>query len=214
MTMRHWPLFGLTVRTLRLRLRLPSPPELDALADLAAEGVHDPAVMPFGVPWTDVPPAERARATVQYHWAGWSAWRPEAWQLNLVVVADGTVVGMQALEARDFAVVRQASTGSWIGRRHQGQGYGTEMRGAVLHLAFAELGARDATSKAFLDNPASLSVSRKLGYEPDGVFRQERRGRPATQQRLRLTREAWERHRPVPVTVEGLAPCLPLFGAV
>ncbi|WP_405088044.1 hypothetical protein [Microbispora sp. NBC_01389] len=66
--MRHWPLFALKVTTPRLELRLPTLNDLDALADRAAEGVHDPAGMPFGVPWTDAPPDERARSTVQVHW--------------------------------------------------------------------------------------------------------------------------------------------------
>ena len=55
-----WPLFGLVLRTPRLELRLPSLERLAELGELAAEGVHDPAVMPFFVAWTDRPPAERA----------------------------------------------------------------------------------------------------------------------------------------------------------
>jgi RimJ/RimL family protein N-acetyltransferase len=62
------------------------------------------------------------------------------------------------------------------------------MRAAVLHLAFAGLGAEYATSEAFTDNAASLGVSRKLGYVLDGFYRQVIRGKPATQQRLRLDR--------------------------
>lgn len=210
--MNTWPLFGLRLRTPRLALHLPSLDELDELAGLASEGIHDPAVMPFDVPWTDAEPAERARQTVQHQWGTWSAWKPQDWVLNLVVVADETVVGTQGLRAKDFAVVREVSTGSWLGLRHQGQGLGTEMRAAVLHLAFAELGAEYARSGAFLDNPASLAVSRKLGYQPDGLMRQRVRNEAATQQRLRLSWTGWEEHRRIPVEVEGLEPCMPLFG--
>ena len=64
-----WPLFGLVLRTPRLELRLPSLEQLAELGELAAEGVHDPAVMPFFVAWTDRPPAERARSVMQYQWA-------------------------------------------------------------------------------------------------------------------------------------------------
>ncbi|WP_431931678.1 GNAT family N-acetyltransferase [Nonomuraea jabiensis] len=35
-------------------------------------------------------------------------------------------------------------TGSWIAREHQGKGYGTESRAAVLELAFAHLRALEA----------------------------------------------------------------------
>jgi RimJ/RimL family protein N-acetyltransferase len=207
-----WPLAQLRLRTPQLELRLPSEEDLYALADLAALGVHDPLVQPFTVPWTDVSPADRARGTMQYHWRTWGEWRPESWALELAVVRDGTVVGTQGVSATDFAVLRQVSTGSWLGLPHQGKGIGTEMRGAVLHLAFAGLGATSAVSAAFTDNPASLRVSRKLGYSDDGIQRQVSRGKPAIVQRLRLDRAAWQAHQSVPVTIDGLRPCLPLFG--
>ena len=65
----HWPLLGLRLNTARLELRLPSDEELSELADLAAEGIHEPDRMPFVVPWTNLPPRERARSVVQHHWA-------------------------------------------------------------------------------------------------------------------------------------------------
>jgi RimJ/RimL family protein N-acetyltransferase len=133
---------------------------------------------------------------------------------DLAVFADGQVVGQQEISARDFAVVREVSTFSWLGVRHHGQGIGTEMRAAALHLAFAGLGASDAVSGAFDDNVPSLRVSEKLGYEPDGIERLAADGQVTTTRRLRLTRERWETGRRVPVTVTGLAPCLPMFGLV
>jgi RimJ/RimL family protein N-acetyltransferase len=203
---------GLRLRTPALELRWPSPDDLDALAELAAAGVHDPEVQPFMVAWTDAPPDERARGTLQYHWSRWASWRPSDWMLELAVVRDGTVVGVQAIGARDFAVLREVSTGSWLGRRHQGQGTGTQMRAAVLHLAFEGLGARYAVSAAFEDNAASLGVSRKLGYRDDGIERHVVRGRPATTRRLRLTRAGWKAAQAIPVQIHGLQPCLSLFG--
>jgi RimJ/RimL family protein N-acetyltransferase len=207
-----WPLAGLRLTTPRLELRVPSDPDLEHLADLAAAGVHDPEVQPFGVPWTDAPPPDRARGTLQYHWSQRAAWQPAKWSLSLVVVNDGAVVGTQELSAADFAVLREVSTGSWLGQAHQGHGIGTEMRAAVLHLAFAGLGAQYATSNAFGDNPASQGVSRKLGYVHDGIERCVRRGQAATLLRLRLDRETWEMTRTVPVDICGLEPCLAMFG--
>lgn len=209
----HFPLLGLRVRTPRLELRLPTPEQLGALADLAAEGIHDPQLMPFVVPWTDRPPAEVARSVVQHYWLRLGNWTPEDWALNLTVLCEGEVVGQQTVGARDFAVVREVNTGSWLGRRHHGRGIGTEMRAAVLHLAFEGLGAVEAVSAAFEHNQASQGVSRKLGYERDGVARLAIQGAVTVEHRLRLTRAAWERHRTVPVEVEGLAPCLPMLAA-
>ena len=208
-----WPLFGLVLRTPRLELRLPSLDRLAALAELAGDGVHDPAVMPFTTPWTDLPPAERARSVLQWQWKSWAELTPAGWSLALTVLADGVVVGTQELSAKDFAVLREVETGSWLGRRHQGRGIGTEMRAAVLHLAFAGLGAELARSAAALDNPASRAVSAKLGYTEDGTDRIAVRDRPAEHVRLRLDRAGWQAHRTVPVEVAGLAPCLPLLGA-
>jgi RimJ/RimL family protein N-acetyltransferase len=208
----HWPLAGLRLTTPRLELRLPDLDDLAALASLAAEGVHDPAVQPFTAAWTDAPPEERARNVLQYHWRCWGEWQPDDWELGLVAVRDGRVVGAQGIGARGFAVLREVTTGSWVGSAHHGQGLGTEMRAAVLHLAFAGLGAQHAVSGAFSDNAASQAVSRKFGYREDGVERHVVRGAPAVLRRLRLTAEEWRSHRPVPVTCEGLQACLPWFG--
>ncbi|SEG95053.1 Protein N-acetyltransferase, RimJ/RimL family [Saccharopolyspora kobensis] len=208
----HFPLVGLKLTTPRLELRLPSAEELGELAALAAEGVHDPAVMPFSTPWTDPPPEQVALNVIQHHWRELGSWAPQDWSLNLTAFHGGVVVGQQGISGRDFGTTREVSTGSWLGQRYQGRGLGTEMRAGVLHLAFACLGAEEAVSAAFEDNTASQAVSRKLGYRPDGFQRNAIRGALAVQQRFRLTRAEWERHRTVPVEVDGLARCLPFLG--
>jgi RimJ/RimL family protein N-acetyltransferase len=208
----HWPLQGLRLRTPRLELRLPGLEELDALAQLAADGVHDPGWMPFLVPWTDLPPAERARSVVQFHWRTLADWTPLDWTLQLAVFLDGAVVGTQSLIGRDFAIVREVSSGSWLGQRYQGQGIGTEMRAAVLDLAFAGLNAESAISGAVAGNSASMAVSRKLGYQPNGLVRTRIRDASGQEQRFALDRDRWRQHRTVPVEIDGLRPCRPEFG--
>ncbi|GAB2926301.1 GNAT family N-acetyltransferase [Streptomyces mayteni] len=210
----HWPLAGLRLTTPRLELRLPDPEELAELGALAAEGIHPPEEMPFTYPWTDLPPPERARSVIQHHWRTLGALTPTDWTLPLVVFHDGRPVGLQDVGGRNFAVLREVGTGSWLGRAHQGKGIGTEMRHAVLHLAFARLGAHDATSGVFDHNVASQTVSRNAGYRPDGIARLMVRDQPVTERRYRLTRADWEATssgRPA-VTVTGLEPCLPLLG--
>lgn len=208
--MTTWPLADLHVRTPRLHLALPTPAELEELAAVGAAGVHDPAVQPFSVAWTDVEPAQRALATMQWHWRSWADIRPQQWHLELVVRSDGAVVGTQALAAKDFSVTREVSTGSWLGLPWHGRGIGTEMRAAALHVA-ALLGAQQATSGAYAHNPASLRVSEKLGYRPDGIEVHAVREKPATLHRLRLDLDGWTC--PVPVEVSGLDACRPLLGA-
>jgi RimJ/RimL family protein N-acetyltransferase len=208
----HWPLLGLRLATARLEMRVPTDTELGDLADLAAAGLHRPGTTPFLVSWPYSPPADRARAVVRRHWRDRGSWSPDDWSLGLAVFCDGRAVGVQELSATDFAVLRQVGSFSWLGLRHHGQGIGTEMRAAVLDLAFAGLGAAEATSGAFDDNEPSLRVSAKLGYEPDGIERLAADGRATTTRRLRLSRRRWEAFRRVPVTISGLGPCLPMFG--
>lgn len=208
----HWPLTSLELATPRLRLHVPSAAELDELAGLAASGIHDPDVQPFTVAWTDGQPEVVARRVLQYARGTWSRWEPEHWSLWLAVVLEGTVIGSQELAGRGFAIRREVSTGSWLGKGYHGNGFGTEMRAAVLHLAFAGLGARYAVSSAYLDNPASLAVSRKLGYRADGIEHHAVRGKDTTLQRLRLTRADWDTHRTTEVRISGLEACLAMFG--
>lgn len=142
----HFPPLGPRLNTPRLELRLPSYDDLSELARVAAEGVHDPGAMPFVEPWTDQPPDERALSVVRYNLGRPSEWTPQKWDLDFVVVHEGALVGVQDRRASDCAVTRQVGPGSWLGRAHQGKGVGAEMRAAVLHLAFAEPGARTAVS--------------------------------------------------------------------
>ncbi|MGW7051246.1 GNAT family N-acetyltransferase [Streptomyces sp. NPDC054887] len=214
MSRQFWPLYGLRITTPRLELMLPDGEVLDELAAVAAGGVHDEASMPFSVPWTDGSPQDRARATFQHVLGTVAQWTPQQWTLSLAVRCGGRTVGRQDLMTEDFPVTREGETGSWLGRAHHGRGIGTEMRAAMLHLAFEGLGARHVTSGAMVDNPASLRVSEKLGYRPDGLLVESVRGEARTVRRLRLTREDWEAHRTVPVEVAGLEPCRELFGVL
>ncbi len=204
------PIFGLRLRTPDLELRLPTMAELGDLGAVAEDGVHDPAFMPFFVPWTEFP--NPGRGIVLHYLRTLGAWTPRDWHLDMVAYSDGAPVGKQTMSAKDFAVIREVHTGSWMGRRHHGRGLGTQMRAALLALAFDGLGATSARSAAFEDNPSSLRVSEKLGYRPDGIEIYARRGVAARTQRLRLDLADWRAVVRVPVEIEGLEPCLPMFG--
>ncbi|MYW28945.1 GNAT family protein [Streptomyces sp. SID2119] len=212
MSHRHWPLHGLRIRTPRLELRLPDEALLDELASVGAGGVHAPDRMPFIVPWTDGEPDEVGRAGYQHVLGTIAGWTRQDWHLSLAVLHGGEVVGRQDVMGREFGVRREVMTGSWLGLPHQRQGIGTEMRAAALHLAFEGLGARYAVSDARADNAGSLGVSRRLGYEPDGLQIEVIRGEAVTLRRLRLDRTGWEKHRSVDVTMEGLDACRADFG--
>lgn len=204
-------LLGLELRTPRLVLRLPDDGELAALARVAAGGVHPPEEMPFLHPWTDRSGEPTFEAEVAaYHRQCRADWRLDAWVLELGVLLDGRLVGGQAVRASRFAEERVVDTGSWLGRPHQRAGIGTEMRAAVLELAFRGLGAVAATSGAIEGNVASARVSEKLGYRPDGERTVAPRGVPIVERRFRIVDTGWVS--PVAVEIAGLEACLPLFG--
>jgi RimJ/RimL family protein N-acetyltransferase len=86
------------------------------------------------------------------------------------------------------------------------------MRSAVLSFAFDRLGARFATSSAFLDNAASNAVSRGLGYEENGRGSLAPQGVARETQLFRMSTEAWHSRPRPPVEIEGLDACREMFG--
>lgn len=210
--MRTWPLYGLRVTTPRIELRFPDDDDLAELAEAAADGVHDPATMPFAIPWTDAAPPALQQNLLRHHWRQRANWQADEWSCLLVLVVDGEVVGAQDLLGSSFAVTRTVTTGSWLCRRLHRRRLGSEMRAAVLHLAFAGLGAERACSSAWIDNPASLGVSALLGYRSNGRRLKVRRGEAAWTEDLVLDRADWAASRRDDITIEGLEPCLELFG--
>lgn len=205
----NWPLMNLRLTTPDLELRVPTPRMTEELAQVAQHGIHDPSVQPFGNAWTDG--ADSGYRVQQWARAKRYGWQPENWTCVLAAVYQGRPVGVQAVAGRDFRVLREVATGSWLGLAWQNKGLGTEMRAAALHLAFAGLDAQYATTSAHADNPASLAITRKLGYIPDGIDRRVVRGHAVAAQRFRLDRAGWAAHRTVPVGIDGLEDCLPWF---
>jgi RimJ/RimL family protein N-acetyltransferase len=208
----HWPLFDLAVRTPRLELHYLDDELAPVLAALTVEPIHDPDVMPFSIPWTDTPVPDRPRQSMQFFWRARAAWTSNEWACPMAVIVDGDVVGVQDLLGTNFAATKTIKTGSWLTQRVQGQGIGKEMRAAILHLGFAGLGAELACTSAYHDNHSSLGVTRSLGYEPNGESIEMRRDNADKQLHFQLTRERWELRRRDDIEIEGLEPCLEMFG--
>jgi RimJ/RimL family protein N-acetyltransferase/predicted GNAT family acetyltransferase len=182
------PATRLRLRTPRLELRVPTVAELQALYRVAEAGIHDPEVMPFEVPWTDT--------LNEPDFLAFHRGRQQN-ELELAAFLDGEPVGAQGLAVH----LPDVQTGSWLGRRFQGRGLGTEMRTAALTFAFERLGARTARSGALAGNAQSLGVSRKLGYEVTGSRTFAPRGEPVEHTDVALARGDF---RPaVPVEIAG-----------
>ena len=60
--------------------------------------------------------------------------------------------------------------GYWIGARHQRQGYGTEAVAALVKACFANAACDIIGAGVFADNPASIQVLKKCGFETVGRY--------------------------------------------
>jgi RimJ/RimL family protein N-acetyltransferase len=203
----HWPLFDLAIRTPRVELRYPDDELVFKALEVSLNGIHDPATMPFGFPWTDAKSPEFERESLRHYWKGRAEHKADSWHMPFVVIVDGEVVGVQAVNADNFARLRQAETGSWLGQAHQGQGIGKELRAAALHFLFDGLGAMRCLSGAWHDNGPSLGVSRSLGYIVNGEDIRMRRDTPDRLVRLLLTHEQWLPNRRDDIEITGLEGC-------
>lgn len=213
MTHPIWPLFDLRVTTPRLELRYLDDELATELALLAAKGIHDPATMPFGLPWSDVPSPQLERNALQFHWKNRAETTPSSWAISLATIVDGTVVGTTGLIAHDFPTIRQFETGSWLGREYQGKGIGKEMRVATLQLGFIGFGAEHAGTGAWYDNQPSLGVTRSLGYTENGYKRMLRRDNADTLALFEMNRADFvARVQRDDISLHGLTECLPLLG--
>jgi RimJ/RimL family protein N-acetyltransferase len=203
------PLWEIRVRTPRLVLRLPTADELLGLYRVAEGGIHPPEQMPFFFAWTD---DLKEESFLAFHRGAWESWRQDQWTLNFVTFLDDRPIGTQEVSGKDFVTMRTVNSGSWLGEPFQGQGFGTEQRAGMLEFAFRGLGAEAAESGVLEGNVRSQRISERLGYRVTGVTKAAPRGDPVVQHEYRLERPDWRS--PIPVEIEGLEPCLQLFGAV
>lgn len=209
---RAWPLFDLAVETPALRLEYATDAYLEKLADFRDGRVVQQGEEPFDGDSTfyDESPSAKSKALLG-EWGARSRTSPQWWHLSFAVLIDSELVGQQNITADNFPVLRTVNSFSYLDRRRRGEGIGKEMRSAVLHLAFAGLGALRAESDAFADNHASAAVSRSLGYERNGTLFAARPSGRAVMHRYLLTRERWDEVRRHDIHISGLAECLPIL---
>jgi RimJ/RimL family protein N-acetyltransferase len=205
----EWPFYDLRLSCGEVVLRGVSDADLDPLlASLPDDLENDPRSERFAL-MDDV--SDRRRIFAADIWKHRGTWSPRAWCLDLVVQVDGEPVGVQALEGDDFPTLGTVDSYSWLATRVRGRGLANLMRACILTMAFEHLGAVAAVSSARTDNPASLAVSRRLGYVDNGLSRTDTPSGVTELQHVRLTREQWQPGQ-WPVEVTGLKPALAWFG--
>lgn len=207
--MTSYPLLDVRVSTPTLELRGATDDLLGQLADVVrAGGTHaDPAPYDDPMSFYEPDPDLRVATWLRAIWRGRGKVEPDSWRLYFVVVVDGHPVGMQDLIGVSFSTFRTVTSFSWLAADQRGRGLGHEMRAAILHLAFDGLGAKEASSDAFVDNHGSNAISRDLGYEPNGSDWATRQGEPALLNRWRLTRDNWEQRRRDNIQLHNIEAC-------
>ena len=184
------------------------------LAQLASmlpdDAEHDPASeMLAGLSLEE----NRRRILLQTYWKSLGTWSVDSWSILFRVVDGDRVVGVQGLEGEHFASLRTVDSWSWLDPAARARGMGVAMRTAVLALAFDHLGAQSAVSSASEDNVASLAVSRRIGYDDNGVSRSLSPSGPCTLRHMLLSKHVWAASgRGAAVTVRGLDGSAPWFG--
>lgn len=207
-----WPLYGLTITTPQLELRLPVAEEIAALAQVAAQGIQPPGEPHFQGDWLYEGSPRVERNLLQSLAGDIANWDADDWSLGLAAFHDGQPIGLQHIFSKHFAATRGFGTGVWLGLVYQGQGLGTEMGRAALKLGFDSLGGQESYIGAWSDNRASLRMMEKLGFQHNGQYRQLRGGLGVEDRRMRLPRERWRADEHPDIMVDGLAPCLEMFG--
>ena len=204
-----WPPFGLVIQSGDLRLTPVSDDDLLGLVDLALDGIHPADMMPFDVPGPRHRPTNSPAAT------------PSTTGKTRPVRAGAVQSGFRR------APGRRPGRGPGLHRRplrdhpHRGDrvlaggpvpgsGHRNPDARGDLHLALRPPGGDPGHIGAFVDNPASLAVSRKLGYRPNGVVRRNRLGTLALNQQLALN--PGDLVRGEPIEVVGLEPLRRFLG--
>lgn len=200
------PRAQIIVTTPPLQLHEASDALLDRLAPLVHSGQAGADPPPYDDPMSlyESDPDLRVQRWRQAIRRGRVQLDSDSWRRYFVVVVEEEPVGMQDLIADQITTHGTVATFSWLAADFRGQRLGREMRHAILQLALDGLGAREATSSAFLDNGGSNAISRALGYEPDGIEWQTRCGEPARMQRWRLSCEVWQRVRRDDIQLDGV----------
>lgn len=195
-----YPPFGLSIACGPLELRVLRDDDFPELVELVQGGISDPDLpMPFITAWHEIRHELGASdafpaTSLAWWWTQRAQFQPDHWQLALAVRENGVLVGMQDALTHHFPLTRSVSTGSWLGRPHQGHGLGTLMRQMVVGFAFDHLGAVECLSGYVVGNRASEAVSRKVGYRLNGVQQVVQDGAYGTQEvKVRVTPDTFVR---------------------
>ncbi len=97
----------------------------------------------------------------------YKAGRELSWLMELKET--GRVIGEIVLY--DFKLKKQADIGYRISKQYWGQGFATEAGEKVVDFAFSDLELTRMQIRCFTDNPGSVRIAEKLGFQKEGMIR-------------------------------------------
>ena len=92
--------------------------------------------------------------------------------VTLAICVEEEIIGIVSLEDVEQDV-RTADIGIWISTDHHGNGYGTEAAEIITNYGFNELNYHRIYARANEDNIGSQKIWKKLGFQEDGVLREQ-----------------------------------------
>lgn len=152
--------------TQSLQLRSPRRSDLIALHEAIQETL--PELVRF-LPWAR-PNHSRSDTRLYLRGARLARVNRRAFEFLVEEQSSGALLGITSLHRIDWAR-RCAGLGYWIRRCAWGKGAATEAAEAVIEHAFCDLTLNRLELHVAPDNPASLRVVEKLGFQREGLAR-------------------------------------------
>lgn len=153
-----------TLSGTRLDLRWLTEGDRDAMFAIFS----DPEVMKYWSTsaWTDPAQASSYIASIHSHFAS-----KDLFQFGICLKETNTIVGTCTLCDVDLSQ-RRAEAGIILGRAAWGQGLATDALKTLLHWGFEELGLMRVEADIDPNNPRSLALFEKQGFQREGFLRE------------------------------------------
>jgi RimJ/RimL family protein N-acetyltransferase len=122
-----------------------------------------------------------------------SALSPERHSFAIERISDGAYLGGCGFVGIDWKS-RHGKVGIFLGERFTGKGYGSEAMELLINFGFWEMNLNKIKLEVYSFNPRAIRVYEKLGFETEGVFKQElfRHGSYHDVISMALFRRDWE----------------------
>ncbi len=113
----------------------------------------------------------KKKIKLDYHYKAtmkeYKARRELTWLMELKET--GKIIGEIVLY--DFRLQKQADIGYRINKKYWGQGYASEAGEAIVSFGFDNLELDRLQIRCFKDNPGSIRIAEKLGFQKEGLIR-------------------------------------------